>query len=79
MFEKWDWQKGMVDYSLLSVVKMFASLTGIADKFSSFIREPVTPLGNCVHDTIYATSYGSSNYQKVGLFLNMRLCNVGYR
>lgn len=50
-------------------VKMFASLTGIADKFSSFIREPVTPLGNCVHDTIYTTSYGNSNYKKVCLLI----------
>ena len=69
----------MVDYSLLIEVKMFASLTGIADKFSSFIREPVTPLGNSVHDTIYATSYGSSNYQKVGLLINVLLFYVGYR
>lgn len=44
---------------------MFSGLSGIADRFSSFIREPVTPLGTSVHDAIYASSYGSPNYQKV--------------
>lgn len=48
---------------------MFSSLSGIADKFSSFIREPVTPLGTSVHDAIYANSYKTPNYQKVGVFI----------
>ena len=51
--------------------KMFAGLSGIADKFSSFIREPVTPLGTSIHDAIYATSYGSPNYQKVFLLFEI--------
>ena len=44
---------------------MFSGLTGLADKLSSLIREPVTPLGNAVHDCIYASGYGTSQFQKV--------------
>ncbi|KAK8820549.1 hypothetical protein WA577_006609 [Blastocystis sp. JDR] len=44
---------------------MFSGLTGLADKFTSFIREPVTPLGNAVHDAIYANPYGKPNLQKI--------------
>ena len=52
------------DQNLLNT-SMFSGLTGLADKFTSFIREPVTPLGNAVHDAIYANPYGKPNLQKV--------------
>lgn len=48
---------------------MFSGLTGLADKLSSLIREPVTPLGNAVHDCIYASGYGTSQFQKVFVLL----------
>ena len=57
---------------------MFAGLSGIADKFSSFIREPVTPLGTSIHDAIYATSYGSPNYQKVFLLFIVITYEIAY-
>ena len=57
---------------------MFSSLSGIADKFSSFIREPVTPLGTSIHDAIYANSYGSPNYQKVNVLVSSCLMFLDY-
>ena len=57
---------------------MLAGLSGIADKFSSFIREPVTPLGTSIHDAIYATSYGSPNYQKVFLLFIVMAYEIAY-
>ena len=44
---------------------MFSGLTSLADKFTTLIREPVTPLGNAVHDAIYASGYSTSQFQKV--------------
>ena len=57
---------------------MFSGLTGIADKFTSFIREPVTPLGNAVHDAIYANPYGSPNLQKVFNKIRLSLIVLAY-
>ena len=48
---------------------MFSSLSGLTEKLTSFIREPVTPLGNAVHDAIYANSYNNGNYQRVFVFI----------
>ena len=45
--------------------EMFSGLTSLADKFTTLIREPVTPLGNAVHDAIYASGYSTSQFQKV--------------
>ena len=56
-------------YRILKQYNMFSSLSGLTEKLTSFIREPVTPLGNAVHDAIYANSYNNGNYQRVFVFI----------
>ena len=53
---------------------MFSSLSGLTEILTTFIREPVTPLGNAIHDAIYANSYNSGNFQRVSfvMYTNLR-------
>lgn len=49
---------------------LFSGLSGLTDKITSFIREPVSSLGNAINDAINAT-YGVVSTDKY-----MRVCLI---